>query len=552
MKEKDLQDYLLKNFPEENEKCEWKEFKSLKNSIAGRDGDDIISYVSAISNMHGGHLVVGVQDKTLKIVGIEDFSGYSIDNIKSRVFGNCPNLNSNEFRVEGFVTSDTKKVVWVFHIPKHPFRLPVYAHKKAWQRIDDNLIEITPARLDAILCEVSQFEDWSSKIILDATIEDLDPLAIVKARIEFAKRNPKYAKDLDGWGDSKFLDKAKLTIKGNITRTSLILLGKEESAHFLGSFVKMRWELKTLQNQIKAGEIFSIPFILNVDEIYSKIRNLKYVYLAGGTLFPEEFLRYEPFSIRESINNAIAHQDYSKGAMINVIEFEDDHLVFSNYGSFLPKSVEDVVLRDNPEEMYRNPFLVEAMKNLNMIETHGGGIRKIFDYQRKRFFPMPDFDFSDNKVKITITGKVINDKFVKILLHNPDLSFDDVLLLDKIQQNKPIAEGQAKYLKKLKLIEGRTKFYLAHKTIKAVDNEELRAEYMANRSFDDDHFKKMIIQYLKKFGKTKRSTIDKLIIPKLSVVLSDDQKKIKVRNMLTALKNEAKIKSVSYGIWELI
>ncbi len=108
--------------------------------------------------------------------------------------------------------------------------------------------------------------------------------------------------------------------------------------------------------------MFSIPLVLSIDEVYKSIRNLKYVYLRDGTLFPDEFLRYEPFNIREPINNAIAHQDYTKGAYINVVEFEDDHLVFSNYGSFLPKSIEDVVLRDTPEENYRNSFLVAAIK----------------------------------------------------------------------------------------------------------------------------------------------------------------------------------------------
>jgi ATP-dependent DNA helicase RecG len=109
-------------------------------------------------------------------------------------------------------------------------------------------------------------------------------------------------------------------------------------------------------------KFFSIPFLLAIDEVYNKIRNLKYRYLQDGTLFPTEVLRYDPFVIREPLNNAIAHQDYSKKSRINVVEFEDDHLVFSNYGSFIPNSVEEVVLRDSPEEKYRNPFLVEAMR----------------------------------------------------------------------------------------------------------------------------------------------------------------------------------------------
>src|SRR6187402_1559886 len=173
MTEKDLQVYLKTNYPIENEKCEWKEFKSLKSAVSGRAGDDIISYVSAIANMQGGNLVIGIQDKMHSVIGIQEFADYSIENIKYRIIGNCPNLNPDLFQIQEFITSDTNKTVWVFHIPKHQFRLPVYAHKKTWQRIDDNLVEMTKPRLDAILSQFQVNEDWSKVIISEATIEDL-------------------------------------------------------------------------------------------------------------------------------------------------------------------------------------------------------------------------------------------------------------------------------------------------------------------------------------------------------------------------------------------
>lgn len=66
---KELQQYLIREFPQENTRCEWKEMKNLKNAFAGDEKNDVISYVSAIANMEGGHLVIGVQDKTLAIVG---------------------------------------------------------------------------------------------------------------------------------------------------------------------------------------------------------------------------------------------------------------------------------------------------------------------------------------------------------------------------------------------------------------------------------------------------------------------------------------------------
>ena len=71
MTELELQQYLLREYPQENARCEWKEFKNLKNSFCGDEKDDVISYVSAIANMEGGHLVIGVKDKTLEIAGTD-------------------------------------------------------------------------------------------------------------------------------------------------------------------------------------------------------------------------------------------------------------------------------------------------------------------------------------------------------------------------------------------------------------------------------------------------------------------------------------------------
>ncbi len=553
MTEQELHIYLINNFPQENEKCEWKEFKNLKHTVAGNEGSDIISYISAIANMNGGHLIIGVEDETLDIVGIQDFYNYTTQNIKLKILKLCLNLSSEDFDILEYKTSDTHKTVWIFQIPKHQFRLPVYAHQKCWQRINDSLVEMTQARLDAIITEIRPNEDWTAVVIPDATIEDLDEAAIAKARLEFVKRNPKYKDDEPLWDAKRFLDKAKLTIKGKITRAALILLGKEEAEHFLGSYVKIRWNLKTIDNQDKDFEIFSIPFILSVDEVFKKIRNLKYRYLRDGTLFPDEFLRYDPFTIREPINNAIAHQDYTKGGYINIVEFDDDHLTFSNLGDFLPKSVEDVVLMDTPQENYRNPFLVTAMKELDMIETQGGGIRKMFNFQRQRFFPMPDYDLSNGKVKLTITGKILNEHFVRILIKNPDLKLEDILLLDKVQKQKEISDLEYKYLKKLRFIEGRRpNIYLSSNVIIPTEDENLKGEYIRNKGFDDGYLKKLILEYLRQWNEASRKQLENLLWDKLSDTLDDNSKKNKVMNYLQSLRKEGKIKIDTGKKWRLI
>lgn len=538
MKEQDLKEFISKYYSRENESCEWKEFKELKHAVSGKDMDDIISYVSALSNMNGGTLVVGVKDQKLDIIGIQDFYNYTPENLKFRVLDLCTNLPSENFYVDEYKTEDTNKTVWIIHIPKHQPRKPVIAHTKAYMRIGDSLVEMSEERHNKILHELIIDDDWSAKIIPDATIEDLDEEAIEKARKEFKKRNPKYAEEMDSWDDEKFLNKAKLLIQGQVTRTAILLLGKEESEHFINpSVMKIRWSLKTHNNENKDYAIFSIPMIMAVDELLAKIRNVRMVSIRPGTLFPDEMMRYDPFTIREPLNNCIAHQDYTMGARVEVVEYEDEKLIFRNAGTFIPNSVERVVMNDCPESVYRNPFLVEAMRNLGMIETQGGGIRKLYLQQQKRCFPMPDYSFEENYVKVEIVGNVIDENFARVIMKNNDLSLIEVMALDKVQKRKEVNDSEIKMLKEKNLIEGRKpNFYIAAEIAKKTEDSKLMASYIRNRAFDDDLYKQQILAYLEQYGKANRSQIQELIGKHLPDILTEDKKYNKVKNILQSMR----------------
>ena len=69
--------------------------------------------------------------------------------------------------------------------------------------------------------------------------------------------------------------------------------------------------------------------------------------------------------------------------MVNVVEF-DDHLLFTNLGSFIPGSIQAVLQADSPWEKNRNRFLAQAMVELKMVDTIGSGIRKLYEIQRWR------------------------------------------------------------------------------------------------------------------------------------------------------------------------
>ena len=554
MTEKELQNYLLENYPKENAKCEWKEFKSIKNSFCGNERDDVISYVSAIANMEGGSLVVGVRDKTLEIVGTDT---YNYDRPKAilRLTERCTNLSSEGLDIEEFITDDTHKTVWVIHVPKHLPKRPVYAHNKAWQRIEDSLVEVTPERLNAILSENLTVDDWSAGIIPDATIEDLDPIAIRTAREKFVELYPKRETEVASWDDAKFLNKTGFTIKGKITRAAIVILGRKESEYFLTpSVCKIRYRRKKIVGGEDVDfEIFNIPMILAVDELGNKISNTQYVYTIEGSLFPEDMKRYDVFTLREPLNNAIAHQDYSKGCMIDVIEYEDEKLVFSNKGRFIPSSVEEVVTEDIPESFYRNRHLAETMRNVKMVDTEGGGIRKLYMQQKKRFFPMPEYDLTGMQVKCTIQGNVLDENFAKILVNNPDLSLQEIMWLDSVQKHKPLTDESIDYLRKKKYIEGRKPhIYLSLSIADKSKHVGLKASYIKNKSFDDDYFRKLIVDYISTFKKASRKEIDELLENKLSDALTERQKFDKITNLLSSLKRKRMIITDNRRNWILV
>ena len=535
MTEIELKQYIQIHFPRETESCEWKGFKSLKHSFGGQAGDDIISYISGIANMEGGHLVVGVKDKTLDITGIEEFNNYTPQNSKLKIIEKCTNISSEGLFVEEITTSDTNKTVWIFHIPKHLPRLIVYAHSKAWQRIEDSLVELKKERRDIILIEpIGKSEDWSSQIIPTATFDDLEPKAITKAREEYKEKHPKKAIECDSWDDTTFLNKAKVTIQGKITNTAILLLGKEESVHFINpAIAKISWILKDEHNVERDYEHFSVPFIINSSEVFSRIRNLTYRYMKNDSLFPTEIKMYDSFVIREALHNCIAHQDYDMQGRISVIE-KPDELIFSNVGSFLPKNVETVIEQDAPQEYYRNAFLADAMVNLNMIDTIGSGIKRMFLEQRKRFFPLPDFDLSDpKKVVVKIAGRIWDENYTKLLMSKTDLDLKTVVLLDRVQKSLPITEDEIKGLKKLGLIEGRKPNLYISSSIAKVTGD--KSSYIKLRGFKDEHYKKMILEYLEKYKTANKQDIDKLLLDILPDILDENKKSNKVRNLVYAM-----------------
>ncbi len=508
----------------------WVEFKMGKGSITNEQIGEYISAMSngaTIANKPFGYLVWGVQDKTQLIKGTNfTFTKAKQGNQDLELWlRNLLHPKNNweiiEFDYHG-------KNIVLLRIPA-AIAEPTHFKKKAYIRIGSNKTDLRNFP-DYIRLIYNSQEDWSAKIIDTASIADLDTDALRVAREKFKEKSSKqnYFNEIDGWDNKIFLDKAKITINGKITNTAILLLGKEESSHYiLPSIAEITWKLETEE---KAYEHFGSPLLLNTSKVLLNIRNINYKFFPDNELLSTTVNKYDTRTILEAMHNCIAHQDYSLNSRIIVTE-KLDKLIFTNAGSFFEGNPEDYSVGDKTPEKYRNPWLAQAMVNLGMIDTLGYGIHTMYLSQKNRYFPLPDYMLSDSqKVVLQIYGHSIDENYSKLLIERKDLSLDKVVLLDKVQKKQSITNEASKLLRKEKLIEGRRPNYYVAASVAAVTDD--KASYIKNRAFDKSWYKDLVIEFIKKYDRASREDIDQLIMDKLSNALSEKQKRTKIRNLL--------------------
>jgi ATP-dependent DNA helicase RecG len=529
---------------------EWAEFKH-NNS----DPQMIGEYLSAISNAAAlesqpfGYIVWGVQDGTHQTVGTtfkpraqkgqgnEDLEPW-LNKLLS------PRIN---FRIFEFDDDGGKPMV-MFEV-QAANTAPVAFSGRRYVRVGSHKKPLSEhPEKERRLWEIvsGPAVDWSAEICESATIDSLDPEAIQRARSEYADRfegDPKkahLAKEVWEWDDVSFLNKIKVAIDGRLTRAALILLGKAESTHHVApAQPRMTWILKDDNNVEQDYRHYDPPFLLAVDELLENVRNLTVRHLPDGTLFPINVSQYDPWVMRETLHNCIAHQDYSKAGRIIVVE-QPDSLLFTNLGAFYPGSVEEVVVRDSPQEYSANPWLAQAMVNLNMIDTIGSGIKRTLRIQRERNFPMPTYDLSElERVKVRLIGQIIDPNYTRMLMSQTNLDLLDVIALDKVQKGLPITADESKSLRSKKLIEGRRpNIHVSADVAAATDTVE---DYLRRRGIDKAYCEKMVCDFLKVKGEASRAEMVNLLSEKLSDALTEDQKRNFIRNLLQEMRRNETI-----------
>ena len=477
------------------------EFKKAENNF---DFDDLGKYFSALSNeanlrgLDFAWLIFGYDEKKHEIVGTSYKNGESALNNLKHDFAQHT-TDGQTFREIVPIEVDGKRIL-MFKIPASPRNIVMKWKGIAFGRDGESLKPLNQSKMDEIRHQTPE-PDWSAELVPNATIDDLDEVAIAKARKMFKKVHSRIpAEEVNRWSTEEFLSKCELMVDGKLTRAAIILLGKMFSDSKLRPAVaEVTWTLRDEKQDVVDYEHFSVPFILTVDEILAKIHNLTLREMPGGTLFPDTMKQYDDYTIREALHNCIAHQDYTLRQRINFVE-NPGFLYYANGGSFIPGTLENALATNGPQRFFRNACLCKAMVHFNMIDTVSRGIKKMFTEQMERRFPMPDYEIDNEKkeVAVRIYGNAINERYTKLLKDNDTLTLHDCISLDAIQKGHRIDEEIAQDLMKRGLIEGEAPNYTISLGV-AKASKQLPG-YTRVRGLERDKLKQMILQYIQNAG----------------------------------------------------
>lgn len=536
MNEEELHKYLKFNFPVENDKIEYKEFYNLKHSVSWNIWS-INSYISGFSNSEWWKLIIWIEDKTLKIKWIKEFSWYDLENIKQRILWNVFNINSEKFKISEIKTSDTWKIIWIFDIPKHEPRKIVNSNWKEYQRMWDNLIFLTENRRDFILSENLEKIDWSWLSCIGSKIEDLDIIAINYIRQKLFQIT----------NNKDFLEKELINLlnylwllNNNIpNNTSILFLWKKEiSDKFIKERNKISWKYTDEKNNIVERlnlEEQSWPLILTLEKIKNSINRFNST-LKDIDLFRSEVRQYNEDVIEELLVNWLVHRDWNILLWNEIIQ-TPDYLEFRNPWFFKP-DLNDVLLKNYWEE-YLNPTMCNFFQHLWLMEKERWWLKLVYKTQLKRWLKVLITKL-EKRVDFRLNWKIENEHFAKLVLLNSDILLEELLILDEIVSWKTKLESfDNNLIERLVenwLIEIRwtryKKIYLSEILSKTIWKT---GDYIKKKWLEKKQMNMLILNHIEKFWKIQLKDV-KDMFPELSI---DRQK-----NLLRSLKNDWEIKLI--------
>lgn len=476
----------------------------------------ILGYVTALCNEKGGSLVIGMEDKyPHKVVGTrqnENSTGeleaniYRDTGIRPKIY----ELYEDE--------AEKKGRVLVIDVPSRPAGTVFKFEDVPLMRVGE---ELKPMSDEVYLSIIQENEpDFSQQICRDATLDELDPDALSVLKEKYAKKqnNPIFLT----LSNRQILSDLQLITDEGVTNAAVILLGKEDFIKRVYPQASVMLEYRHSESQITFDNriSYSQPFFIMIDRLWHDIdlRNGKFQIKEGPYIFDVPYFNEEV--IRESINNAITHRDYTRHSE-TVIKQYPQKLIVTNAGGFPHGVTIDNIL--TVPSTPRNRLLADVLSKTGIVERSGQGIDKIFYRTLSEGKEAPDYSGSDAFNVELILSAIIQDKAFALFIESVQqnlaednkLSVFEIVVLDKIRRNEKTTALDKAVIKQLmdrNLIEKRGKtngihYILCRSYYEFTGNT---AEYSKKSDWNTSQVTSIIIPFLTKYNKAKMGDFVKL------------------------------------------
>lgn len=436
----------------------------------------ILGYTVALANEGGGYLVFGMSDNhPHNVVGSSQNLG-RIGLLESNIYRDL------SIRVKTYELYENDKRVLVISVPSRPVGRYICFEDVPLMRVGEELLPMSQEKQFEILKE--QEPDFSALFCKQINIDDLDETAISKLKRAYAEKNKNHAfLTLD---NKQALNDLDLYKGGELTNAALLLLGKNEKIKEIAPQSRVFLEFRENDGDIPFDNRYEFagPYYNVIEEIWDRIdtRNKRIHIQEGPYIF--DIPQYNKEVIREAINNAIAHRDYTKTSEI-VIKLYPNKLEIINPGGFpLGVTLENLLTVNSTP---RNRLLAEVLAKTGIVERSGQGIDKIFKNCISEAKGLPNYGASDYfQVHLEIPAKIQDEAFALFikdiqteLPDNKKLSVFEILELEKIRKGvskNELNDNIIKFLLEKNLVEkkGKTKgvYYVLSKTYYEYTNQQ--------------------------------------------------------------------------------
>jgi ATP-dependent DNA helicase RecG len=345
------------------------------------DGNHIAKTVIAFSNMAGGKIIIGIEDKTAGVIGINDDEAMDFpDKISNIIHERCHPFILPEIYL--VYINDAKVLV----IEVFPGALKPYYLKNKGKR-DGTYIRVGATNKKADMEMIMELERQKRNISFD---EELD-YELDEKNLDMERLKTDFHRYTGRSLDYNRLLNLKILVEehGKIYPTvgGLLLAGKIDYMEY-ARIKCARFKGTNMDIFIDQKE-FTGPIYRQVEEAMKFAHT--YIALSGKVEGLQRIDRYEvPLEvIREAIVNAVVHRDYSiSGSDIKFAIF-DDRIEVTSPGA-LPRSLEIEDIIAGRSEI-RNKVIARFFKEIEFIEQWGNGIKKMFRLLQLDGLPGPQF-----------------------------------------------------------------------------------------------------------------------------------------------------------------